>query len=113
MMLMGANRRGRSGMTQEGATGEMGNRREDGAYRSGWEDGRARVLGHLEGVGAAGGLHAVRAGGCVHHRNPLSSLPEAISFERGRGTREVVLLGVVQVLRRGGGTELRHRRGIL
>jgi hypothetical protein len=40
MMLIGANRRGRSGMIQEGATGEVGNRREDGAYRSGWEDGR-------------------------------------------------------------------------
>ena len=27
-------------MIREGAIGEVGNRREDSAYRSGWEDGR-------------------------------------------------------------------------
>jgi hypothetical protein len=40
MMLVGANRYRRSGMIRERATGEVEIRREDSAYRSGWEDGR-------------------------------------------------------------------------
>jgi hypothetical protein len=40
MMLVGAIRYRRSGMIRERATGEVEIRREDSAYRSGWEDGR-------------------------------------------------------------------------
>jgi hypothetical protein len=40
MVLVGAFRYRRSGMIRERATGEVGIRREDPAYRSGWEDGR-------------------------------------------------------------------------
>jgi hypothetical protein len=39
-MLVGATHHRRSEMLQEQAIGEVGNRREDTAYRSGWEDGR-------------------------------------------------------------------------
>jgi hypothetical protein len=40
MVLVGAIRNRRSGMIRERATGEVEIRREDSAYRSGWEDGR-------------------------------------------------------------------------
>jgi hypothetical protein len=40
MVLVRAIRDRRSGMIQEGALGGVGDRREDGAYRSWWEDGR-------------------------------------------------------------------------
>ena len=70
-------------------------------------------MGHLEGAGAAGGLHTVRAGVCGHYRNPLPSLPETVNFQIGRVACEGVLLRVVQLLRRGGGAKLRHRGGVL
>ena len=75
--------------------------------------GSSRVLGHLEDIGAAGGLHAVRAGVRSDHRNPLPTLPETVSFQRRCVPREGVLLRAVQILRGGGGAKLRHRRGIL
>jgi hypothetical protein len=40
MVLVGAIRYRRSGMIRERVTGEVEIRREDSAYRSGWEDGR-------------------------------------------------------------------------
>jgi hypothetical protein len=40
MVLVGAGRHRRSGMIREGATGEVGIRRDGLAFRSGWEDGR-------------------------------------------------------------------------
>jgi hypothetical protein len=80
MMLVGAIRRGRSEMIRERVTGEVGNRREDGAYRSGWEDGR---FGQVQTFATNNSLAA------------WTEYPERLSYYRGHrdGRRIREMLG--------------------
>ena len=73
----------------------------------------ARILGDLERAFATRGLHAVSSGIGCPYRHLLRSLPETIGFEVCCGPGVRVLLGVVQLLRRGRHAQLRHGGGVL
>ncbi len=91
------------------AEGECQFWRRRGACLARSRYGPARVLGHLERAVAALCLHAVRACARGYHRNQLPSLPEPKGFECGRGGGESVLPRVIELLRGGRATKLRHR----
>lgn len=75
--------------------------------------GPARVLGDLERASATRGLHTVGAGVSSPYRNLLLSLPETVGFEFCRRPGVRVLIDVIELLRRGRGTQLRHGGSIL
>src|SRR5215204_3079777 len=75
--------------------------------------GPTRVLGDHERASTAGGFHAVSAGVCGCYRHHLLSLPEAVDLELRYGPCVRVLLGVVQLLRRGRHAQSGHSAGIL
>src|SRR5215211_8402493 len=75
--------------------------------------GPTRLLGDLERPFAARGLHAVSTGVRGPHGHHLLSLPETVGFEVCYGPGVRVLLGVVELLRRCRGTQLRHGGGVL
>src|SRR5215211_6146734 len=75
--------------------------------------GPTRLLGDLERPFAARGLHAVSTGVRGSHGHHLLSLPETVGFEVCYGPGVCVLLGVVELLCRCRGTQLRHGGGVL
>jgi hypothetical protein len=73
----------------------------------------ARICGDLERAAAARRLHAVGTGARGLYRHRLFSLPETVGFEVGRVGGVLIMLSVVELLRRCRGTQLRFGGGIL